>query len=135
MSFVSPFANLQIMLLNDRISSPFIMTEKLVYECPLTGETYEVPKHFRTDLASIPMLLSALPVIGPTFVIRFFGHGVWKGAREGALHDWLRTPDTDGVLPVPAQIAHRIFREALYSADYPSDLCEAYYTAVKLFNS
>jgi hypothetical protein len=135
MPFVSPYANLQVMLLNDRHPLPWIMTEKMVYECQLTGETHEVERHFRTDLASIPIAMAAIPVIGPMLVIRYFGRGVWMGARECALHDWLRTPDKYGNLPVPARVAHRIFRAALYEAGYPPDLCENYYSAVVAFNS
>lgn len=135
MSFISPFANLQVMLLNDRHTLPWITTEKLVYESPLTGEEYEVPKHFRTDLVSVPTALAALPGIGTAVLLEFFGTGVWMGAREGALHDYLRRPDKDGETPVPPIVAHRVFREALYAANYDPELCEMYYTAVKLFNS
>lgn len=123
------------MLLNDRHALPWILTEKLWYDSPLTGEMYEIERHFRTNLVSMPMALAAVPVIGQMLVIRYFGSGVWLGAREGALHDWLRTPDKDGNFIVPAHIAHKIFREALYDAGYPYDLCETYYSAVVAFNS
>lgn len=135
MSFISPFANLQMMLLSDRHPLPWITTEKLVYESPLTGDEYEVLQHFRTDLASIPKALILLPGIGQAAFMRFFGAGVWMGAREAVLHDYLRRPDKAGRLPVPAKVAHLIFREALYEAGYPPDLCEAYYAAVVAFNS
>jgi hypothetical protein len=132
MPFISPYANLQVMLLNDRHDKPWITLEKLVYESPLSGETYEVKKHFRTDLASIP---KALILFAPPLAARFFGRGVWMGARESALHDSLRTKDEHGKYPVPAHLAHKIFREALYEAGYPSDLCENYYSALMMFNS
>jgi len=135
MPFVSPHANVQVMLLNDRHRKPWIMLAPLVFDSELTGERYEVPTHFRHDGASIPRLIVLLPLVGTALFLRIFGKGVFMGFREGALHDWLRTPDKDGVYPVRAAVAHRIFREALYAAGYPPDLCEAYYAAVKLFNS
>lgn len=134
MAFISPFANLSVMLLNDRHHLPWITTEKLIYESPLTGEEYEVPQHFRTDLVSVPTALAALPVIGTAVLLEFFGTGVWKGAREGALHDYLRTPNSFGKFPVPPIVAHRVFREALYAANYDHRLCELYYRAVVTFN-
>lgn len=135
MSFISPFANLQVMLLNDRHRLPWITTEKLVYESPLTGEEYEVPKHFRTDLVSVPTALASLPGIGTAVLLEFFGTGVWMGAREGALHDYLRRPSRRwGKPPVPPIVAHRVFREALYAANYDPELCELYYSAVATFN-
>jgi len=130
MPFVSPSANLQVMLLNDRAAKPWAMLEKLEFYSEITGETYIVPKHFLTDLASVPKAIVLLPIIGLALFLRFFGSGVWLGAREGALHDWLRQqPD------IPAKVAHLIFREALYDAGYPEDLCENYYEAVRRFNS
>ena len=90
----------------------------------------------RTDLSSVPIAVSAIPVIGPLLVMRFFGKGIWLGAEEGILHDWLRRPDKiTGLPPVPARVAHRIFRGALYKRGYPPDLCELYYQAVLRFNS
>lgn len=136
MAFVSPFANLNLMLLNDRHKSPWILTEKLVYESPLTGEDYEIPKHFRTDLVSMPKMLAALPGVGSFIVLNFLGRGMWLGAREAVLHDWLRTSNKEtGRLPVPPIVAHRVFREALYSANYDPEMIEMYYTAVATFNN
>lgn len=135
MSFVSPWANLYLMLLNDRHKLPWILTEKLVYESPLTGEEYTIPRHFRTDLVSMPKMLAALPGIGGFAVLKFFGTGVWMGSREAVLHDWLRRADKHGNLPVPPIVAHRVFREALYAADYDPEMIELYYSAVVVFNS
>lgn len=132
MGFETP---LVVQFLNDRSIFPWITTAPLVYVSALTGETYTVPKHFRTDGASIPKALIALPVVGQGLALRFFGAGVWLGFKQGVLHDWLRRPDKAGRLPVPAYLAHRIFREALYEAGYPPDLCETYFYAVKTFNS
>jgi hypothetical protein len=130
MPFISPYANVKAMLLNDRAKKPWIQLEKLEFYSETTGETYVVPKHFRHDGASVPAAIVAVPVVGPLLFLRFFGKGVFQGFREGVLHDWLRQqPD------IPAKVAHLIFREALYEAGYPSDLCENYYAAVKLFNS
>lgn len=124
------------MLINDRHRLPWILTEKLIYESPLTGDEYEIPRHFRTNLVSMPKMVAALPGIGTFAVLSFFGEGVWMGAREAVLHDWLRTPDRhEGNLIVPPIVAHRVFREALYSADYPPELVELYYQAVVTFNS
>lgn len=122
------------MLLDDRSEFPWITLEPLEYESELTGEIYTVPAHFRTDGASVPMAVGLLPGIGPALLARFFGQGVWQGFKQGVLHDYLRRKK-DGVTLVPAAVAHRIFREALYEAGYPPDLCETYYNAVVIFNS
>lgn len=135
MAFVSPWANLHVMLVSDRHRLPWILTEKLVYESPLTGDEYEIPRHFRTNLVSMPKMLAALPGIGGFAVLKFMGEGVWMGAREAVLHDWLRTRNRSGDLPVPAMVAHRVFREALYGANYAPDMIELYYAAVVNFNS
>lgn len=130
MSFETP---LKVMLLNDRHEIPWITLAQIVYESTLTGETYTVPRHFRTDGASIPRWLI---MMAPPLAMRFMGSGVWLGFREGVLHDWLRRPDkVTGKPPVPAKVAHLIFREALIDAGYPDDMVSAYYAAVKLFNS
>lgn len=134
MAFVSPWANLHMMLISDRHKLPWILTEKLLYESPLTGEIYEIPRHFRTNLVSMPKMLAALPGIGGFTVLKFMGEGIWMGAREAVLHDWLRTPNKQGELPVPPMVAHRIFREALYNADYNPEMIELYYQAVVTFN-
>lgn len=128
--FVSPWNNAKVMLLNDRAERPWIMLERLEFESETTGETYVVPKHFRHDGASVPAAIVLLPVVGQALFLRFFGKGIFHGFREGALHDWLRQQDH-----IPAKVAHLVFREALYAANYPPDLCEAYYTAVVAFNS
>lgn len=131
MPFITP---LEVMLLNDRVTYPWITLSPLVYESPLTGETYEVPKHFRTDGASIPAAIIAIPITGQALALRFMGQGVWQGFKQGVLHDFLRRKQKDGTTPVPAKVAHLVFREALIEAGYPNDLCEAYYLAVKTFN-
>lgn len=136
MAFTPPWSNLYLMLLNDRHKLPWITTEKMLYESPLTGEEYEIPRHFRTDLVTMPKMVAALPGVGSFVLMQFFGKGVWLGAREAVLHDWLRrvNPRTKAP-PVPAFLAHRIFREALYSADYNPEMIELYYKAVVVFNS
>lgn len=134
MSFVSPWANLHVMLVSDRHKLPWILTERLVYESPLTGEEYEIPRHFRTNLVSMPKMLAAVPGIGGYTVLKFMGEGVWMGAREAVLHDWLVTKDRGGHFPVPPAVAHRVFREALYNASYEPDMIELYYMAVVNFN-
>lgn len=132
MSFVSPFANLQVMLLNDRIDLPWILTEKLVYEYPPTGEVFEIQKHFRTNLVSMPKELIALPIVGNIAFSEFFGHGVWLGARESVLHDFLCTKE-NGTYPVEIGAAHRIFRHAMLESGYPESVANAYYRAVVEF--
>lgn len=130
---MSGFENqLDVRLLNDRSIFPWLTLAPLVYECELTGETYTVPKYFRTDGASLPAALVAVPLLGPALFLRYFGGGVFQGFKQGVLHDWLRRGPNP---PVPAAVAHRIFREALYAAGYPPDLCETYYAAVVAFNS
>ena len=128
MAFTTP---LHVMFLDDRSRFPWITLEPLVYECDLTGEVYTVPRHFRTDGASVPMALAMVPGFS-LLAQRYFGNGVWQGFKQGVLHDYLRRGDTP---PVSAVIAHKIFREALYEAGYPPDLCETYYAAVRTFNS
>ena len=123
---------LEVMLLNDRAVFPWVTLSPLVYESPLTGMIYTVPKHFRTDGASIPKALVAIPVIGPTLFQRYFGEGVWQGFKQGVLHDFLRRGPNPPVTPI---VAHRVFKEALSEAGYPSDLVANYYAAVKTFNS
>lgn len=130
MSFVSP---LRMMLLNDRHELPWILTAPLVYESELTGETYWVPEHFRTDGSSVPR---SLILMAPPLAMRFMGAGIWQGFKQGVLHDFLRRPDKEtGKPPVPAKVAHLIFLESLRESGYPEDLCSAYFAAVKLFNS
>lgn len=131
MPFTTP---LSVLLLNDREKYPWITLSPLVYESSLTGETYTVPKHFRTDGASIPKAIIAIPIIGQALALRYMGEGIWQGFKQGVLHDYLRRKDKDGNTPVPAYTAHRVFREALYEAGYPVDLCETYYSAVGSFN-
>lgn len=130
MPFISPYANFKGMLLSEREKFPWISIDKLVYESPMTGETYEIPPHFRTDGSSIPKLIIAIPIIGQLAALRIMGDGMWLGFREGVLHDWLRRYEI-----VPAKTAHLLFREALYDAGYPPDICETYYAAVNTFNS
>ena len=123
---------LDVRFLDDRSIFPWITLSELVYECDLTGETYVVPRHFRTDGASIPAAIASVPLVGQALFLRYFGQGIFHGFKQGVLHDWLRRGDSP---PVPAHIAHKIFREALYDAGYPADLCESYFHAVRLFNS
>jgi hypothetical protein len=128
--FLTP---LKVQLLNDRAKFPWITLEPLVYEAK-DGTIYTVPKHFRTDGATVSPLIS-VPIIGQALALRFFGEGVWQGFREGVLHDYLRRKRPDGTRPVPAAVAHRIFKEALEEAGYPYDLVESYYDAVVKVNS
>lgn len=123
---------LDVRFLDDRSIFPFITLSELVYDCELTGETYVVRRHFRTDGASIPEALAAVPLVGQALFLRYFGNGVFHGFKQGVLHDYLRRGDNP---PVSANVAHRIFRHALYEAGYPPDLCESYFHAVRLFNS
>lgn len=130
MPFTTP---LRVQFLSDTSVYPWILLEDLVYESALTGETYTAPKHLRTDGASIPR---AMLMLAPALAMRFMGYGVWKGFKQGVLHDHLRRRDkVTGKTPVPAKVAHLIFREALQDAGYPDDLVSAYYAAVVLFNS
>lgn len=130
MPFLTP---LKVQFLADRTQFPWITLAPLVYESELTGETYWVPENFRTDGASVPR---ALILFFPPLAARFFGSGIWQGFKQGVLHDYLRRPDrVTGKPPVPAKVAHLVFREALTDAGYPDDLISSYYAAVSLFNS
>lgn len=132
-----PFnTSLVVQLLNDREQFPWITLAPLEYESELTGETYTVPAYFRTDGASLPASLVAVPVIGPALFLRYFGQGVFQGFKQGVLHDFLRRPDrVTGKTPVPAKVAHLVFKEALTEAGYPDDLVNTYHAAVVAFNS
>lgn len=133
MPFLTP---LVMQLLNDREQFPFITLAPLEYESALTGETYTVPAYFRTDGASLPAALVAVPVVGQALFLRYFGQGVFQGFKQGVLHDWLRRPDkVTGKPPVPAKVAHLVFKEALEEAGYPEDLVSTYHAAVVAFNS
>jgi hypothetical protein len=134
MPFVYPNDQVKVQLLNDREEFPWITLAELSYQDPVSGTTYTVPKHFRTDGASIPKAIVCVPLVGQALFQRFFGVGVWQGFREGVLHDYLRR-DRGGVKPVKAEVAHRIFRQALEEAGYPYDMIESYYNAVVQFNS
>lgn len=125
MPFLSPHANFHGMLLNDRHEFPWISLRPLEYEDPITGSIFIVPKHFRTDGSSVPKYVMLLPPLA----MSIFGSGLWMGFREGVLHDYLLRFDI-----VAPSIAHRIFRTALYEAGYPAELCEIYYSAVRLAN-
>lgn len=131
MAFVSPYTMMQVMLLNDRHPLPWITTEKLVYEYPPTGQEFEVPKNFRTNLVSMPKAIMAVPIVGQALFFEFFGEGVWLGARESVLHDWLCTPDENGVFPVDRPTANAIFRYALQEANYPPGVVEKYYAGLQ----
>lgn len=130
MPFLTP---LKVQLLNDREEFPWITLEPLVYESK-DGTVYTVPKHFRTDGASIPKALLLLPGIGVALFQRYFGVGVWQGFKEGVLHDYLRRK-RNGTTVVEAVVAHRVFKEALEESGYPEDLVSNYYDAVRKFNS
>jgi len=125
--FVGP--PLKVMLIDDRAKYPWFVLEPQQYECELTGDTYLIERGFRTDGSSVPIAIAAVPLVGAALLARFFGGGVFKGFREGVLHDWLRRGDV-----VPAHVAHKIFREALYAGGYPADLVENYYAALMLLN-
>lgn len=112
---------------------PWILLAPLVYESEVTGETYWVPENFLTDGSSVPR---SLILMAPPLAMRFMGRGVWQGFKQGVLHDWLRRPDKEtGFPPVPAKVAHLIFKESLTEAGYPDDLVSSYYAAVVTFNS
>ncbi len=131
--FVGP--PLKVMLIDDRAQFPWYVLESQQYECDLTGETYIVERGFRSDGSSVPIAISAVPIVGAALVSRYFGGGVFKGFREGVLHDRLRRKDKDGNTLVPAHVAHKVFREALYKGGYPEDMIENYYSALMLFSS
>lgn len=135
---------LHLLFLDDRSQFPFITTASCSWKDPETGEIHTIPKNFRTDGASLPIALSALPVVGPALVMRYFGHGVFMGFKEGVLHDYLRRRpaiwEGDKIVgygepPVPALVAHEKFNRALTEAGYPDDMIENYVAAVRAFNT
>lgn len=145
MPWVEGSSELDVRLLNDREQFPWLTLKPLAFYDPETGLTFTVRKYFRTDGASIPIALAALPIVGQALVIRYFGQGVWQGFKEGTLHDFLRRQrailDNLGNIvgyespPVTAEVAHRIFGDALRLGRYPEDLIENYVAAVRTLNS
>jgi hypothetical protein len=73
--------NFELMLLDPRSVFPWLTLNEVDYEDEVTGEVYTVPRHFRTDLSSVPIAISVIPVIGPLLVMRFFGKGRGKKAK------------------------------------------------------
>ena len=130
--FVGP--PLKVMLIDDRAQFPWFVLEPQQYESDLTGETYIIPRGFRTDGSSVPIAISAVPIVGAALLAKAFGGGVFKGFREGVLHDFLRRKRADGTRPVPAGVAHKVYREALYKGGSPPDMIETFYNAVRIFN-
>jgi hypothetical protein len=131
MPFLTP---LKVQLLSDKSEFPWITLEPFVYEAK-DGTVYTVPKHFRTDFASVPKALMAIPIVGQALAMRFFGNGTWLGVKPAVLHDWARRKRPDGTRPMPAASAHKLFKEALEEEGYPYDLVENYYAAVVKMNS
>lgn len=134
MPFLDP---LDVRLLNQRGTFPWLTLAERRWEDPETGEIHTIPKYFRTDGSSVPEAIIAVPLIGQGLAMRFLENGMWLGFDEGVLHDYLRRPDKITMLPpIPAKMAHIKFRRALYER-YPDmpDLCEYYYSAVVAFNS
>jgi len=130
--FITP---LKLQLLNEDSVFPWITLAPFIYEDPDTGEQYEVPVNFRTDGPSLPMkLLASIPLAGQAIIIASFATGIFKGFKEGVLHDWARRK-VNGVRPMPAPAAHALFRKALIEYNYPPAIVDAYYGAVVLFNS
>lgn len=127
-------APLKVMLIDDRAEFPWFVLEPQQYECELTGDTYIIPRGFRTDGASVPIAIAAVPLVGAALAIRYFGGGVFKGFRQGVLHDFLCRKNASGNTPVTKKVAHLVFREALYSAGYPEEMIENYYAALRMFN-
>lgn len=124
------FTSLDVTLVDDREEFPWEVISPLIWEDPETKEIHEVPIGFRTDGASIPMILSMIPIVGPALALRHFGKGIWFGFKEGVLHDFLRRND-----PIPPSEAHLKFKRALIEGGYPEDLIANYYDAVRRFNS
>lgn len=131
MPFLTP---LKVQFLSDSSKFPWITLEPFSYEAK-DGTIYTVPKHFRTDFASIPKALMAVPIIGQALAMRFFGNGTWLGVKSAVLHDWARRKQKDGTRPMPAAKAHRLFKEALEEEGLPEDVVANYFAAVKTFNS
>jgi len=131
MPFLTP---LKVQLLSDKSEFPWITLEPFVYESK-DGTVYTVPKNFRTDFASVPKALMAIPIVGQALAMRFFGNGTWLGVKPAVIHDWARRKDHNGITPMPAASAHLLLKECLEESGYPEDLVGSYYNAVVAFNS
>lgn len=132
MPFITP---LKLELLNEESVFPWITLAPFVYQDPDTLEEYTVPANFRTDGPSLPVkLLAAIPIAGQAMIIESFATGIFKGFKQGVLHDWARRM-INGRRPMPAASAHLLFKKALTEYNYPPAIIDAYYAAVVAFNS
>lgn len=131
MPFLDP---LNMQLLNESNVFPWMLLERFRWQDPATGEIYEAPKYFRTDGASIPIEISAVPVIGQALIMRLFATGMFKAFKPGVIHDWARRK-VNGVRPMPAAQAHLLLKNIMTEQGYPQDIIDDYYAAVVKFNS
>jgi hypothetical protein len=131
MPFITP---LKLQLLNESSEFPWILLEDYSWQDPDTDEVFTAPKHFRTDGASVPIAIAAIPVIGQALVMKMFATGMFKAFKPGVIHDWARR-EKDGTRPMPAADAHLLLKRIMEEQGYPEDIVEAYYKAVVTFNS
>lgn len=130
--FITP---LKLQLLNEESEFPWITLAPFVYQDPDTLEEFTVPVNFRTDGPSLPAkLLAAIPIAGQALIIQAMATGIFKGFKQGVLHDWARR-SVNGIRPMPAPSAHALFKKSLTEYNYPPQIVDAYYDAVVLFNS
>jgi hypothetical protein len=134
MPWVEGHGDLIIQFLDERVPRPFMLTQELWWEHP-DGRVFKIPKWFRFNGVSMPIGLAAVPGIGASLIIRFWGDGVFMGFKESALHDYLCTPDSTGRFPVPLSEGNKIFKIALEEANYPEDVVADYFAALSLANS
>jgi hypothetical protein len=110
---VSRFLNLlRVIQVSDSANGgrgEFRLTEPLIYESDLTGDTFTVPRGFCTDFASVPRLPLAFMLVGDT------------ANRAAVLHDWLYTTRKDGRHPVPDRAtADALLKEAALATGAPA---------------
>lgn len=73
----------------------WLLGADLVYQSDCAGQTFTVPKGFKTDLASVPRIPIVYELCGDT------------SSKAAALHDWLYTAH-----PVSREMADAVLKEA-----------------------
>jgi hypothetical protein len=98
------------------------LTQPLIYQSDLTGDTYVVPTGATTDFASVPRLPIAFLLCGGT------------ASRPAALHDALYTPDPKtGKHMVPdRETADLVLKEAALSEGVPAWRAWALFLGVRV---
>lgn len=105
--FLTPLCVVEVDDISDEGRGMWRLTGPLIYRSNLTGDTYVVPRGFKTDFASVPRVPIAFLLCGDT------------ANKPAALHDWLYTA-VDGKHPVPDRAtADALLEEAALVENVP----------------